>query len=120
MNTVNRNITINVTADQYIGFTKLAGLSGASKNEYGKALVAYAIAHQLLAGEKLDDKHLWLEAITGGTRPLPKIGIEIKAGPPAKLPPLHISKKSGLYQVEAGPIALRAAEQPPAPRKRTA
>jgi hypothetical protein len=105
----NRNITINVEPELYVGFNKLCSVSGANKNEYGKALIAYAIEHHLVAGQNTLQHQAWLAAIKEGTVPLPKIGLEIKAGPPSTL---------RIFSAEDPHFARAAEEAPHYPTKR--
>lgn len=81
----NRNITINIPPETYARFEALCLASGAKKNQYGNALVQYAVAHHLLAGENFAEAQARLEAITKGLSPLPKVSLEIKAGPPSPI-----------------------------------
>jgi hypothetical protein len=82
---MNRNITINVPADAYAAFETLCSVSGCSKNEYGNALIAYALEYRLIASDNDEELAARQEAIAAGRNPLPKVSKVIKAGAPAKL-----------------------------------
>lgn len=80
-----RNITSNISGETYIEFKKLASISGGSLSEYTRALCEYAVKHHLVAGPNSEDHAMWIIAIQNGTSPLPKVRLEIKAGPPERL-----------------------------------
>ena len=91
-----KNITIAVDPELFIAFNRLCLLSGTNKNEYGKALLAYAVEHELVAGENISEKMAWVDAVKSHL-PLPKVRHEIKAGPP--------------LQFSEGEKSLRVAEE---------
>jgi len=121
-----RNITINLPAADYIGFAKLASVSGAKMSDYGRALISYAIDNNLRAGKNFAEEAAWLIALESGTRPLPAVRLEIKAGPPEWVEPVGPPKKTADRKVigyptaaDAGRALGKVAEDPRKMRKKT-
>ena len=104
-----RNVTVNVPVDDYLEIARLCRVSNAKMSDYGRALFAFAIKHDLVAGPNADDYERWIDAIKDGSAPLPKVTLEIKAGAPSKL---------SLFEGKEGEASfLRVADEPARGRK---
>lgn len=73
-----RNITVNVLNSDYVEIICLCSESGCSLNEYGRALIRYAIAHKLHARVDPDKAEQWKAAAIAGNELPPRVPFEIE------------------------------------------
>lgn len=101
-----RNVTVNVPVDDYLEIARLCRVSNAKMSDYGRALFAFAIKHDLVAGPNAEDYEKWIVAIKDGATPLPKVTLEIKAGAPSVLS-VYKSEESSYLKVADEPAKIK-------------
>lgn len=102
-------MSVNVSTDLYLAVNALAKESGEKIGPYVRALLEFAVKHNLSAIPNADEERAWEAAVKQGA-PLPKKRIEIAAQIA-----FHTTAKVGTrYKSHEGDDtrALRAAEEP--------
>ena len=71
-----RNVPVTLSNEEVLGLERVSKVSGVSRSPYVRALIQWAVEHEIVMRPKVDEYQAYLDAIQKGVSPLPKYRLE--------------------------------------------